>query len=284
MAHGIPTSRSRRPGQGRRSGFTIVELTIVAGIVALLVAVLAPSLSIAREQARRTVCRANLRQIGQGWSYYLSDNSDKFYKGYGPTGLNAHIFYGGKVSRRYTSWEPVERPLNRYMQLEPIMTKGADVFACPSDRSNAPWLVKKAERLFDDAGTSYYMNHWLIGQWVSEFMPAPLGPALPEKLPRLPGPSGQRDDRVLTITQVDEAASHVVLGGDAGMHFAWNRCRRERQINWHRKADHHMLLFLDGHAAFVPMKLGHTATAAYTFMPFRKHQTLALENPICRPN
>ena len=134
MAYGIPTLTSRRPGRGQRSGFTIVELTIVAGIVALLIAILAPSLSIAREQARRTVCRANLRQIGQGWSYYLADNDDKLYKGYGPTGLNAHIFYGGKVSRRYTSfvvakmrmsWRGSGRPLPEPARCTSVLAKSS---------------------------------------------------------------------------------------------------------------------------------------------------------------
>lgn len=54
-------------------GFTIVELLVVLGIIALLISVLLPSLSRAREQAHRTRCLNNIRQIGMGIAIYLSD-------------------------------------------------------------------------------------------------------------------------------------------------------------------------------------------------------------------
>lgn len=278
----VPTPQCRL-ARGPRRGFTLIELLVVVAIIGLLIAILVPSLNIAREQGRRTLCRANLRQIGQGWSMYLTENQDKFYKAYGPTGINGHILYGGKVSQRYAALEPIERPLNRYLNLPLVMTTGADVFRCPSDRGNPDPVVKKTERLFDDAGTSYYMNQWIIGQWIPSAFPPPLGPALLEKLPQVPRRAGDRDDRVLSAGQIDESWSRVVLGGDAGAHFAWTNCRRPRQINWHRKQDHHVLLFLDGHVNFVRMELGRNVTSDYTYMPFRKHEQLARDFPRCSP-
>jgi prepilin-type N-terminal cleavage/methylation domain-containing protein/prepilin-type processing-associated H-X9-DG protein len=62
----------------RRRGFTLVEILVVVGIIAMLIALLLPSLSKAREAANRVACAANLRSIGQGFFLYANDNKGDY--------------------------------------------------------------------------------------------------------------------------------------------------------------------------------------------------------------
>jgi prepilin-type N-terminal cleavage/methylation domain-containing protein len=57
-------------------GFTLIELLVVVAIIALLISILLPSLSRARELSKRVVCRANLRGIGQSCKIYANENEE----------------------------------------------------------------------------------------------------------------------------------------------------------------------------------------------------------------
>ncbi len=57
-----------------RRAFTLIELLIVIGIIAVLVALLLPAMSIARESARRAQCTSNIRQLMQATTTYATDN------------------------------------------------------------------------------------------------------------------------------------------------------------------------------------------------------------------
>ena len=61
----------------RRRAFTLIELLVVIAVIAVLMAILMPALTRAREQGKRAVCLSNVKQFGLAWVMYADENDQK---------------------------------------------------------------------------------------------------------------------------------------------------------------------------------------------------------------
>ena len=105
-----------------RSAFTLIELLVVIAIIAILAAILFPVFARARENARRTSCLSNLKQIGLGAMMYGQDY-DEFY----PLRITTDAWSAPDGNYTYTLWPGL---------IEPYV-KNYQVFRCPSSGSSA---------------------------------------------------------------------------------------------------------------------------------------------------
>jgi prepilin-type N-terminal cleavage/methylation domain-containing protein/prepilin-type processing-associated H-X9-DG protein len=119
---------SKRPRSG---GFTLVELLVVIGIIALLISILLPSLNRARENAKQVQCLSNLRQLAMAFTMYVNAYNGRFPR-------------PGVVREKedWIHWEGVDLPPARNLDESAVgqfMAKPVkpEFFRCPSDDVNA---------------------------------------------------------------------------------------------------------------------------------------------------
>jgi prepilin-type N-terminal cleavage/methylation domain-containing protein/prepilin-type processing-associated H-X9-DG protein len=119
---------------GHRTGFTLIELLVVIAIIAILAAILFPVFARARENARRSSCQSNLKQIGLGLMQYTQDYDER----------TPRVWFGAWTGSA-----------GRWMDVVQPYTKSEQLFDCPSVSPPARYKMRTdANRAYG----SYVMN------------------------------------------------------------------------------------------------------------------------------
>jgi prepilin-type N-terminal cleavage/methylation domain-containing protein/prepilin-type processing-associated H-X9-DG protein len=144
-----------QPGNasGCRAAFTLIEVLVVVAIIALLIAILLPSLHRAREMSKRTICLHNERMLGQAWYMYQIDNKGSFL--YGGASTNPKIDSPPGWVRYIPN--PTQQP--EQVQIQSIKdgalfkyARVVDLYRCPSRLKNE---IRTYEGNFGVAGVEH---------------------------------------------------------------------------------------------------------------------------------
>lgn len=251
--------------------FTLIELLMVVAIIALLISILMPSLSTAREQAKVSKCISNLRSVIQFTHMYMENDAQRlipWYRypavaGFGVTLYTPAVFGGfmapvGVTDDGYTSdaeiYPAQVRPLNSIVN---PLAQGKDileVYKCPADRTYTTAVIGTGvpsnpdeEKLaaWQAMGTSYVLN--------TRFMQGYTQPGGNFSLLNAAA-YGRRLDPHL----VGGKAARFIFWMDQGMYALAYRSAETlaqsqaapQKRGWHRQFSKHSAAFFDGHVEY----------------------------------
>lgn len=133
----------------RRRGFTLVELLVVIGIIALLISILLPALTKAREASQRTVCLSNMRELYTSMRIYATEYQDVCPIGY----IQEKAF--SYIMNWSNSGSNPPKPSQMGLLVTANIVKNPKAFYCPSEFTDTQFMY-----LPNPSATVYSTNPW----------------------------------------------------------------------------------------------------------------------------
>ena len=288
--HGRSTARQRPI-----HAFTLLELLVVIAISALLIAIILPALSAARETANISKCLASLLEIVTTSVMYMDDEgyaTQPWHLGWNYKGLKlgmvTEFIYGGfqaeiehpvrgdsiDVRQIHTN----ERPYNRY--ISPYVCAGpVRAYVCPSDRFTVtpdfddpcePPDLNEAHPSWVVNGNSYAMNwNWLDAPpWQGKRLvfDGDIGAmsAAGSEMLRLKVGGAASEFILFMENPMNAYMQGASLPGDDPMSSV---CPQELSTGWHKRFSRYSMAFLDGHAEYRFIDTRLSRGAGYNIWP-----------------
>lgn len=238
----------QQPGFDREKGFTLIELLVVISIIALLIAILLPSLAASREAARTMHCMSNLRQVAMALPSYVMDHDN-----YVPSSVQRNTSGGSTrtvfawIGKRgaggvYANLPANHRPLNAYLfNGTPEPNIQVPYAQCPSDDGIGQFST---ESYYDSVGTSYSASQNSRFQDLSN-----------------------ENNEPVRFNDIENPSRMVILAEHGGHSQAWHSTGFAGQITWwHQRENMFSVAFGDGRAEHFHLEWAEMVSDRHTLL------------------